>query len=57
MYLRAKIMLFKKKTNRGGWGVGVVEFLGFLLYLWKFQTKQDFIPGNSIKLCYTPQKF
>ena len=31
-----------------------LEFLGFLLYQWKFQTKQGFTPGNSTKLCYTP---
>ena len=28
-----------------------LEFLGFLLYQWKFQTKQGFTPRNSTKLC------
>ena len=34
-----------------------LEFLGFLLYQWKFQTKQGFTRRNSTKLCYTPWKF
>ena len=29
----------------------------FLLYPWKFQTKQGFTRVNFTKLCYTPQKF
>ena len=33
-----------------------LEFLDFLLYPWKFQTKQGFTPRNSTKLCYTPWK-
>ena len=33
------------------------EFLHFLLYPWKFQTKQGFTPRNSTKLCYAPWKF
>ena len=31
-----------------------LEFLGFLLYPWKSQTKQGFTPRNSTKLCYIP---
>ena len=31
--------------------------LRFLLYPWKFQTKQGFTLINFTKLCYTPQKF
>ena len=27
-----------------------LKFLGFLLYPWKFHTKQSFTPGNSTKL-------
>lgn len=34
-----------------------LEFLGLLFYLWKFQTKQSFTPGNSAKLCCTHWKF
>ena len=55
----------KKKKEEGGGGVKdllfknpTLKFLGFLLYLWKFQRKQDFFAHrNSIKLCYNPQKF
>ena len=63
----------KKWTGHGGrgwevegclWGIQDIifckpplEFLGFLLYPWKLQTKQSFTPRNSTKLCYTPQKF
>ena len=47
----------KNKWGGGGGGGGGLEFLSFLLYPWKFQTKQGFTPRNSIKLCYTPQKF
>ena len=34
-----------------------LEFLGLLLYPWKFWKKQSFTPGNSGNLCYTPGKF
>ena len=34
-----------------------LEFLGLLLYPWKFWTKEGFIVGNSGKLCYIPWKF
>ena len=30
---------------------------GFLLYPWKFQTKQGLASRNSTKFCYTSQKF
>ena len=33
-------------------GVEDIEFLGFLLYLWKFQTKESFTPTNSTKLLH-----
>ena len=50
----------RKKSIQGGWGQTFLEtpwnFLGFLLYPWKYQTKQSFTPRNSTKLCYTPQK-
>ena len=44
----------EKKT--GGWIEDILfwklplEFLGFLLYPWKFQTKQGFTPRNPTKL-------
>ena len=41
----------------GGMGIEDMELLGFLLYLWKFQTKESFTPRNSTKLCYTFWKF
>ena len=44
----------EKKANRGRWGHTFLkiplEYLGFLLYPWKFQTKQSFAPRNSKKL-------
>ena len=50
----------EKKRNKGVWGHTILkvllEFLGFLLYPWKFRTKQSFTPRSSTKLCYTPQK-
>ena len=56
------IGLFKKnKTNKKIEDVGTfldsLKCLGFLLYLYKFQTKQGFTPRNSIKFCYIPWKF
>ena len=52
--------LFQKKT-RGELRIyffeSPLEFLGFLLYPRKFQTKKGFTPRNSTKLCYTSQKF
>ena len=50
----------KKQTGKGGWGHTFLkppkEFLGVLVYPWKFQTKQGFTSGNSTKFCYTPRK-
>ena len=54
--------LFQKKTNRGVEDIlfsflkKTLELLIFLLYLWKFQTKQSSTPGNSTKLCYGNSK-
>ena len=51
----------RKKTKKGDWGHTFLkkplEFFSFLLYLWKFQTKQSSTPGNSAKLCFIPWKF
>ena len=45
----------RKKTNRDVEDIFFwnppLEFLGFLLYYWKFQTKQSFTPRGSTKLC------
>ena len=45
----------RKKPNTVGWGYTflktLLEFLYFLLYPWKFQTKQGFTPRSSTKLC------
>ena len=54
--------IFQKKNKKGELRTyfsetSPLELLGFLLYPWKFQTKQSFTPRNSTKLCYTPQKF
>ena len=35
----------------------VLEFLGLLLFPWRFWAKENFTPGNTEKLCYTPGKF
>ena len=53
----------KNKQGRGGLRTYLFEnplqFLGFLLYPWKFKnkTKDNFTPKNSTKLCYTSRKF
>ena len=62
--IKVPIGLFQEKTKEGG-GAGLrtyffehpLEFLGFLLYPWKFQKKQRFTLRKSTKLCYTPRKF
>ena len=44
------IGLFQKKSKRGGillWAP-TLEFLGFLFYPWKFQTKQSFIHHQKL---------
>ena len=53
----------RKNPNRGG-GRGytfmkpLLEFFNFfLLYPWKFQTKQSSTPGYSTTLCYITWKF
>ena len=55
------IGLLQKKTKYGGlrkyFFETPLEFLVFLLYSGKFQTKQSFTHRNSSKLCCTPQKF
>ena len=51
--------LFQKKNPKkgggGSWGYTFfktpMEFFIFLLYPWKFQTKQSSTPGYSTKLC------
>ena len=58
----AQICKFKfwnnsKTTLRTYFFETLLEFLGSLLYPWKFQTKQSFTPRNSTKLYYAPQKF
>ena len=49
---------FRKKPNRGNWGhtflkKPCLEFLGFLLYPWKFQIKQNIHPETP-QNCVTP---
>ena len=46
----------KKKTGGGGhiFLETPLEFLGFLLFPWKFETKQGFTPRNPTKLRNTP---
>ena len=48
-------MSYSRKKLTGGLKTCLI--LCFLLYPWKFQTKQSFSPRNSTKLCYTTQKF
>ena len=53
--------LFQKKNKQGeGWVHTFLktplEFLGFLLYPWKFQIKQSFTLRSSTKLYYTSPK-
>ena len=50
---------FDKNPNRkkGKNGKRPLEFLDLSLYPWKFQTKLNFIPGNSTKLCYIHWNF
>ena len=54
-YSRKKI-----KQVGGGWGLGhtfsktLLEFFIFLLYPWKFQTKQSSTPRNSTKFLLDP---
>ena len=46
---------YSRKIQTGGWGYTILkkplEFFIFLLYPWKFQTKQSLTPGSSTKLC------
>ena len=52
--------LFQKKIKHGGFRTHFLEprleYLGYLLYPWKFQTKQGFTPRNSTKLPDTAWK-
>ena len=34
-----------------------LEFIGLLLFPWKFRAKESFTPRNSEKLYYRPRKF
>ena len=49
------------EKKQEGWGhtflKKALEFLDFLLYSCKLQTKQAFTPTNSTKLCYILRKF
>ena len=51
----------RKNPTRGGRGYiflkTLPQFFIFLLYPWKFQTKQSSILGYSTKLCQIPWKF
>ena len=46
--------LFQKKNKEGRLRTYLLplDFLNFLLYPWKFQTKQGLTPRNSTKFCY-----
>ena len=48
---------FQKSTKQEGVVCVCGRRGGVLPYHWKFQTKQSFTPRNSIKICYTPQKY
>ena len=51
--------LFQKKSKHQGYNFlkKPLEFFIFLLYPWKFQTKQSSAHGYSTKLCQIPWKF
>ena len=54
-------MSYSRKKKQEGFRTYFFEnppgIFRFFTLLWKIKTKQGFIPTNSTKLCYTPQKF
>ena len=48
------IGLFQKNKQTGSEPPAPLEFLGFLVYFWKFWTKQGLSPLESPQNCVTP---